>query len=205
VKDAKYDSLRETMPSTIYFPLTQLKDTVQPQFEIRTAAHPSALTRSAAEAITGINKNISLSFHTLESQVDDSMRQEQLLATLSGFFGGLALLLAMIGLYGVLAYMVTQRRKEIGIRMALGASRASILGLIMRDVSILLAVGVAAGVGISLWATRFMQKMLFDLNPRDAETILMSVGVLTAVALIAGYLPARRAARLNPNVILRDE
>jgi ABC-type antimicrobial peptide transport system permease subunit len=137
--------------------------------------------------------------------VDDSLRQEELLATLSGFFGGLALLLAMIGLYGVLAYMVTQRRKEIGIRMALGAGKRSILGLIMRDVSILLAVGIVVGVGISLWATHFIQKMLFNLNPRDAKTIFISVAVLSAVALIAGYLPARRAARLDPNAILRDE
>ena len=133
------------------------------------------------------------------------LRQEELLATLSGFFGGLALLLAMIGLYGVLAYMVTQRRKEIGIRMALGASRSSILGLIMRDVSILLLAGTVVGVGIALWATHFMQKMLFNLNPRDAKTIIFSVAVLSAVALLAGYLPARRAARLDPNVILRDE
>jgi putative ABC transport system permease protein len=205
VKDAKYDSLRESMPSTIFFPLAQLKDTIQPQFEVRTTAQPSSLTRSAAAAITAINKDISLSFRTLESQVDDSMRQEQLLATLSGFFGGLALLLAMIGLYGVLAYMVTQRRKEIGIRMALGAGKSSILFLIMRDVSIVLAAGIVAGVGISLWATHFMQKMLFNLNSRDPKTVVVSVAVLSAVALIAGYLPARRAARLDPNVILRDE
>jgi ABC-type antimicrobial peptide transport system permease subunit len=146
-----------------------------------------------------------MSFRTFEEQVDDSLRKDQLLATLSGFFGGLALLLAMIGLYGVLAYMVTQRRKEIGIRMALGAGQGSILRLIMRDVSILLAAGIAVGVGISLWATHFMQKMLFNLNPRDAKTIIFSVAVLSAVALLAGYLPARRAARLDPNVILRDD
>jgi ABC-type antimicrobial peptide transport system permease subunit len=101
--------------------------------------------------------------------------------------------------------MVTQRRKEIGIRMALGAGRSSILGLIMRDVSILLVSGTVVGVGISLWTTHFMQKMLFNLNPRDAKTIILSVAVLSAVALLAGYLPARRAARLDPNVILRDE
>ena len=120
-----------------------------------------------------MNKSLSMSFRTLEEQVNDSLRQDQLLATLSGFFGGLALLLAMIGLYGVLAYMVTQRRKEIGIRMALGAGKSSILGLIMRDVSILLAAGIVIGVGISLWATHFLQKMLFNLNPRDAKTIIL--------------------------------
>jgi ABC-type antimicrobial peptide transport system permease subunit len=141
----------------------------------------------------------------LEEQVDDSLRQDQLLATLSGFFGGLALLLATIGLYGVLAYTVTQRRKEIGIRMALGAGKSSVLRLIMRDVSILLAVGITCGIGIALWATHFLRKMLFNLDPRDAKTILLSIAVLSAVALVAGYLPARRAARMDPNAILRDE
>jgi putative ABC transport system permease protein len=211
VTDAKYRSLRETTPATMYFPVAQLAAqdarsmSEQPSFEIRTASSPATILKSAGEVFTSMNGAISLSFRTMEEQVNDSLRQDQLLATLSGFFGGLALLLAMIGLYGVLAYMVTQRRKEIGIRMALGASGNSILSLIMRDVSILLAVGVVVGVGISLWATHFMQKMLFNLNPRDAKTIIFSVAVLSAVALLAGYLPARRAARLNPNVILRDE
>jgi putative ABC transport system permease protein len=120
-------------------------------------------------------------------------------------FAAVALALAAVGLFGILSYVVTLRQKEIGIRMALGAGKSSILGLIMRDVSILLAVGVVVGVGISLWATHFMQKMLFNLNPRDTKTIIFSVAVLSAVALLAGYLPARRAARLDPNVILRDE
>jgi putative ABC transport system permease protein len=211
VTDSKYRSLKEKTPATIYFPIAQLTGardasiTESPAFEIRTASAPASLARGAEATITDINKSISLSFQTLEEQVDNSLRQDRLLATLSGFFGGLALLLATIGLYGVLAYMVTQRRKEIGIRMALGAGKGSILRLIMRDVSILLAAGVIAGVGISLWATQFMQKMLFNLNARDAKTIILSVAVLSAVALLAGYLPARRAARLDPNVILRNE
>ena len=210
-KDAKYVTLREKTSATIYYPIAQLDSTHDhrsaetPTFEIRTASQPLAVTRAAEAVITGINKSISLKFNTLEEQVGDSLRKDQLLATLSGFFGGLALLLAMIGLYGVLAYMVTQRRKEIGIRMALGAGKNSILRLIMRDVSILLLAGVIVGVGISLWATHFMQKMLYELNPRDAKTIIFSVIVLSVVALLAGYLPARRAARLDPNVILRDE
>jgi ABC-type antimicrobial peptide transport system permease subunit len=100
---------------------------------------------------------------------------------------------------------VTQRRKEIGIRMALGAGKSSILGLILRDVSALLAVGIAAGVGISLWATKLMQKMLFELSARDGKTIVFAAGILICVALVASYLPARRAANLDPNVVLRDE
>jgi putative ABC transport system permease protein len=211
VKDAKYQTLKEASPETIYFPIAQMTGiqkqsmTGDPAFEIRTTSQPLATARFAEAAFTGINRSLSMSFRTLEGQVDDSLRQEKLLATLSGFFGGLALLLAMIGLYGVLGYMVTQRRKEIGIRMALGAEKNSILRLIMRDVSILLAAGVVVGVGISLWATHFMQKMLFNLNARDAKTIIFSIAMLSAVALLAGYFPARRAARLDPNVILRDE
>ena len=205
VKDAKYSSLREAAPPTIYFPAAQLKNAFDPTFEIRTASQPSSFVRPAEETITGVNKKISLTFQTLEEQVDDSLRRDKLLATLSGFFGGLALLLATIGLYGVLAYMVTQRRKEIGIRMALGAGRESILWLVLRDVSLLLLAGVTVGVGVSLWATQFLQKMLFDMNARDTKTIIGSVAVLAAVALFAGYLPARRASRLNPMAILRDE
>jgi predicted permease len=195
LKDAKYMSLREMTHPTIYFPIAQLAG----------SAAPASVERTVEEIFAGVNHSISLNFRTLEDQVNDSLRQDQLLATLSGFFGGLALLLATIGLYGTLAYMVTQRRKEIGIRMALGAQKGSILRLILRDVSILLLAGSAVGVAISLWATQVTQKLLFGLDARDAKTIALSVVVLSAVALIAGFLPARRATRLDPNAILRDE
>ncbi len=183
----------------MYFPVAQLvgqqapRMSEQPSFEVRTSTPPATIVKSAAEVFASLNGSVSISFRTMEEQVSDSLRQDQLLATLSGFFGGLALLLAMIGLYGVLAYMVTQRRKEIGIRMALGASGNSILGLIMRDVSTLLAAGVAAGVGISLWATHFMQKMLFNLNPRDPKTIIFSVAV------------SERSSRCWPDIFRRGE
>ena len=211
VTDAKYRSLRETTPATIYFPVAQLAGqqaqgmSEQPFFEVRTSTPPATILKSAAEVFASMNGSISLSFRTMEEQVNDSLRQDQLLASLSGFFGGLALLLAMIGLYGVLAYMVTQRRKEIGIRMALGAGKGSVLGLILRDVSVVVGVGIVAGVGISLWATKLMQKMLFELSARDWKTIVFAAGILICVALIATYLPARRAANLDPNAVLRDE
>ena len=126
-------------------------------FELRTEKRPSALISLVQDAVAGVDKSISLDFHSLAEQVDDSLVQERLLATLSGFFGGLALLLAMIGLYGALSYLVVQRRAEFGIRMALGAPQRSILALVMRDVAAVLAGGVAAGVGTSLAAVGLLR------------------------------------------------
>jgi ABC-type antimicrobial peptide transport system permease subunit len=155
--------------------------------------------------VAGVNQEVPLEFHTLAEQVNDSMVQERLLALLSGFFGALALLLAMIGLYGTLSYLVAQRRTEFGVRMALGAPGGSILRLVMRDVIAVLVAGVVVGIGISLASTRLLQQMLFGLGPRDPATIMGAAAVLSAVALVAGFLPARRATRVDPMVALRHE
>ena len=156
-------------------------------------------------AVAQVSKAIPLEFTTLAQQVDDSLMQERLLASLSTFFGGLALLLAMIGLYGALSFLVTQRQVEFGIRMALGAPRTSILGLVMRDVALVLGAGAATGVALSLAAVGLLQKMLFGLAARDSVTMFAAVGVLSAVGLCAGYLPALRASRVDPVIALRDE
>jgi putative ABC transport system permease protein len=206
VKDAKYESLREEAHPTAYFPIAQVTEPVEEQvFELRTATRPSVLIASVQEAVAGVSKAIPLDFGTLAEQVDDSMVQERLLATLSTFFGALALLLAMIGLYGALSYLVAQRQREFGIRMALGAPRDSILRLVMRDVVLVLAGGLTVGACISLAAVGILQKMLFGLAARDTVTLLASIGVLSAVAFLAGYLPARRAMRVDPMVALRYE
>ena len=206
VKDAKYESLREEAHATAYFPIAQVTESVEEQvFELRTATRPSALIPSVQEAVAGVSKAVPLDFSTLAEQVDDSLVQERLLATLSTFFGALALLLAMIGLYGALSYLVAQRQREFGIRMALGAPRDSILRLVMRDVVVVLAGGLTVGAGISLAAVGLLQKMLFGLAARDTVTLLASIGVLSAVAFFAGYLPARRATRIDPMVALRYE
>ena len=206
VKDAKYESLREEAHPTAYFPIAQVTEPVEEQvFELRTATRPSALIPSVQEAVAGVSKAVPLDFGTLAAQVDDSLVQERLLATLSTFFGALALLLAMIGLYGALSYLVAQRQREFGIRMALGAPRDSILRLVMRDVVIVLAGGLTVGAAISLAAVGILQKMLFGLAARDTVTLLASIGVLSAVAFFAGYLPARRATRIDPMVALRYE
>jgi putative ABC transport system permease protein len=205
-KDAKYDSLREESSVTAFFPITQVPEHAEGQtFELRTAMRPSLLIPPVEEAVAGVSKAIPLEFNTLGEQVDDSLVQERLLAKLSTFFGGLALLLAMIGLYGALSYLVTQRQVEFGIRLALGAPRGAILGLVMRDVLAVLAGGVIAGVGLALATVGLLQKMLFGLAARDTVTLVASIGVLSAVALVAAYVPARRAMRVDPMVALRYE
>jgi putative ABC transport system permease protein len=205
-KDAKYQSLREDTFATAYFPITQVTEPIDADsFELRTAARPSLLIPAVQDAVAGVNKSIQLEFHTLAEQVDDSLVQERLLATLSGFFGGLALLLAMIGLYGALSYLVTLRRPEFGIRMALGAVPVSILRLVLKDVTVVLAGGVTAGAFLSFLTVRLLQKMLFGLSPYDLPTIVTAIGLLSTVALLAGYLPARRAMRVDPMVALRYE
>jgi predicted permease len=205
-KDAKYESLREEAHPTAYFPVAQITELTEEQvFELRTAARPAVLVPAVQEAVAGVSKAIPLDFATLAQQVDDSLVPERLLATLSTFFGGLALLLAMIGLYGAFSYLVSQRQAEFGIRMALGAPQRSILGLVMRDVAIVLVSGTAAGICLSFLTVRVLQKMLFGLTPHDTFTFIAAVGLLSAVAVVAGYLPARRAMRVDPMVALRYE
>ena len=208
VEDSKYFSLREENLPTAFLPLNQPSELGfedRDTLELRTAIPPSRLIVPVLAAVAEVNRAIPLEFHTLADQVNDSLAQERLLALLSGFFGALALILAMIGLYGTFSYLVTQRQKEFGLRMALGAEPASILALVMRDLIGVLAGGLVAGILISLAATRLLQQMLFGLTPRDATTMFLAAGVLSAVALLAGYIPARRATRVDPMTTLRQE
>jgi putative ABC transport system permease protein len=209
VRDAKYGSVRERTLPGAFFPITQVPGVEGAEdaesFEVRTALPPFSLVPQIEAAMAGVNKEIPLDFGTLAEQVNDSMVPERLLALLSGFFGALALLLAIIGLYGTLNYLVTQRQGEFGIRMALGAKPGSILRLVLRDLAVVLSIGVAAGIGISLVLTRLLQQMLFALSPRDPVTLIGAAAVLSAVALLAGCFPARRAAKVDPMVTLRCE
>ena len=205
-KDAKYESLREEAHATAYFPIAQVTEPVEEQvFELRTVMRPSVLVPAVQESVAGVSKAVPLDFGTLAEQVNDSLVQERLLATLSTFFGALALLLAMIGLYGALSYLVAQRQREFGIRIALGAPRDSILRLVMRDVLIVLAGGLTAGAALALATVGVLQKMLFGLAPHDTFTFLAAIGVLSAVAMVAGYMPARRATGVDPMAALRYE
>jgi len=206
VQNAKRDSLDQDFLSTAYVPLAQIhnlrEDTT---FEIRTATTPGALIPAVRDAMASVNKSASLEFSTLKQQADDSVLQEHLMAVLSGFFGGLALLLTAIGLYGVIAYIVTQRTHEIGIRMALGAQRSSIFRLVLRDALIVLAAGIGTGLLGSIWVTRLVQQLLFGVKPTDPWSIALAVAALVCIALVASYIPARRAMRVDPMAALRHE
>jgi putative ABC transport system permease protein len=208
VQNAKYDSLDQDFLSTAYFPLAQMAVAdvgEETAFEIRTAMKPGALIPAVRDAMGSVNKLASLQVTTLKQEADDSVLQEHLMAVLSGFFGGLALLLTAIGLYGVMAYVVTQRTHEIGIRMALGAQQGSILRLVIRDAATVLAAGIAAGLLGSIWITRLVRQLLFGLTPNDPSTLALAVAALVAVALVATYVPARRAMRVDPMIALRYE
>ena len=132
------------------------------------------------------------------------MIQERLVALLSGFFGALALLLAAIGLYGIVAHAVDVRRTEIGVRMALGAGRSGVLWLVFRRVGVLVGLGLGAGLALSLWASRFIGALLFQLEPRDLGTFAAALVVLVAASLLAAWLPARRASLVDPATVLRE-
>ena len=133
------------------------------------------------------------------------MLRERLLATISSFFGALALLLACLGLYGLMAYAVARRTSEIGIRMALGARRRTIIGLILRETVWLLLAGIAAGIPLAAWLSGYTKSLLFGIAPADPVIIAASVALLISVAVLAGFLPARRASRIDPMVALRYE
>lgn len=207
VKDSKYGSLRDDIRPTASIEWSQKsKPGPRASFELRAArGAPAAVIAAVKAAIGEVDPNASLEFSTLANKVHDSLARERLLATLSGFFGALALLLAAIGLYGVMSYNVAPRRNEIGIRLALGAEQARVLRMVLGEVSILIVIGITAGLGVALATTRFVSSFLYGLPPNDPLNLFLAAAVLTGVALVAGYLPARRASRLDPMTALREE
>jgi ABC-type antimicrobial peptide transport system permease subunit len=207
VGDAVYRNLREPVPPTLYVPLAQNDAFAAASMSLNvrsTAGSPALLSRSVAAAIAGVHPDLALTFRPLASFVDAALTQERVIATLSGFFGALALLLAGLGLYGVTSYAVTRRQTEIGIRMALGAAPGGVVRLVLTRVTVLVAIGVAAGAGVSMWAAKFVASLLYAIEPRDPATMIGSAIVLAAVGALAGWLPAYRASRIDPAEVLRE-
>jgi predicted permease len=202
VRDAKYNSLRREIQAMMYTP----QSAGGASFELRTAADPQAILPAIREVVAQVNTNLPLfDVKTESQQIDRLLFQERLVARLSGFFGLLALVLASVGLYGLLSYEVSRRTREIGIRVALGAQAGSVLKLVLRQGIVLVVVGAAVGIGVALGVTRYLSSMLYDVHANDPLTIIAVAVLLTLVALAACYIPARRATRVDPLVALRYE
>ncbi len=205
-KNSKYRDLRQDFMPVAYFPMSQFTQPITgANLLIRSGVGLDALTPSVRRAISDVNPNIGYSFSVFKTRIEESLLRERLMAVLSGLFGGLAVVLATVGLYGVISYTVARRTNEIGIRIALGAGRNSVMGLILRETGMLLIVGLGAGAVIALVAGRAAATLLFGLQPNDPLTFVVAGSALALVALIASYVPARRAARVDPMVALRHE
>jgi predicted permease len=203
-RDAAYATLREAVPPTIYVPIRQ-EPATQVNFTLRTAGDPAALMPALRTAVREIDANLPIfAVRTQEEQVTQLVAQERLFAWLSAFLGSLALMLTCIGLYGLLAHQVTAHTREIGIRMALGAQRFQ-AAFVLRQTTLLTMLGVATGLIGAATLSRYLEGMLFGLTPLDLPTFVAVVVMFVVVAMLASYVPARRATRVDPLVALRTE
>jgi predicted permease len=206
VKDTKYHDLRDENVAIAFIPVAQYPDPDDfGTLMIRSQAPPAETISAVKRRLAEANPEISLTFHVFESDIRDTLLRERLMATLSGLFGFLAAVLAVIGLYGVIAYIVQRRTNEIGIRMALGAGRVSILRMILFDALLLLAVGIVVGLGLSVALAKTASSLLFEVKPADPITLGLAAALLAVVAAAASYIPARRASKVDPMVALRYE
>jgi ABC-type antimicrobial peptide transport system permease subunit len=222
VRDAVYLSLRDPVPPTMYRHVAQTESPggTGPGIDLavqaagsssgglQTArsgqASPATLSRSIADALQRVDRDVTLTFRVYKRAIRANTVKERMLAMLSGFFGALALFLAALGLYGVMSYAVSRRRTEIGIRMALGAAPSAAVRLVLQRAAVLVGLGVALGAGMSLWAVRFATPLLFGLQPRDPATLAGAAIVLALIAAFASWIPAGRAARIDPARVLRE-
>ena len=206
VADTKYRDLRSPAGPIAYFPAAQ-EPHPEPflQVVLRAEGGTGAARAKVAAAIAGVNRSIGVQFQAMDEQITQVLLPERLMAALSGFFGALAALIATIGLYGVMSYIVTRRKIEIGIRMALGADSLTVIRMILRESAILVAVGLAVGAGLAIYGSHQASTLLFGLEPGDPTTLVLAIGGLASVAALASYLPAYRAAHLDPTVALREE
>ena len=206
VKDFKYTNLRDEIPVQAYIPYLGDRFLGGMTIYVRTTGDANQLMSTVRSTVRDMDPNVPIyAMRTTEVTINESLSTERMIASLSAVFGFLATLLAVIGLYGVMAYTVAQRTREVGIRIALGAARGKVIWLVMREVLLLVAIGVIAGVTASVALTRVVQSQLFGLTPHDPLTLGLATAVLAVVACAAGYIPALRASHLDPMVALRYE
>ena len=206
VRNTKYYELREDFRPIAFVPADQDEDPGPGgTFVMRTRAPLGEFYHAAEEAIADIHPGLGIDFAVLTTQIKESLMRDRLMAALAGGFGLLAGLLAVLGLYGVIAYMVARRRNEIGVRIALGASRGQVIGLVLKEAVLLLAIGLTVGAALAAWAGQAAASLVYGLKPQDPLTLGAAVALLAMVALFASYGPARRASRLQPMDALRDE
>jgi predicted permease len=206
-RDARDHQLKGKVQRRFYIPISQsLSTAAGVNFEIKTVGNPSAVAETVRKQIQSYDANVPIySIRTLDDLTERSIADEILIARLSSFFAGLALLLAAIGLYGILSYSVAGRTREIGVRMALGAQRGSVLGMVLREAGKLVLLGILIGVPAAWLSSRFFASMLFGLNRNDPATMMLVIVILAAIALLASFIPARRATKVDPMVALRYE
>jgi ABC-type antimicrobial peptide transport system permease subunit len=206
VKDTKYGELRENFQPIAYLAIAQFD---HPDTDAQILMRSNALLTKVMSAVKStaneVNPNMDISFVTFHKMIEDGLLRDRLMARLSGFFGLLAVVLAVIGLYAVISYMVARRRNEIAIRVALGARRESIVKLVMGEAGVLLGVGLVIGAVLALAGGKATASLLFGLKPWDVATFVLALGLLALVATAASLLPAARAARSDPMEALRQE
>jgi predicted permease len=206
VRDTKYYQIREDFHAIAYLPVVQdAEPDADMTLMLRTRAPAGELLRGVNRVAASVNPEIGIDVRAMTSQLKDSLLRDRLMASLAGAFGILAAILAMMGLYGVIAYMVTRRKNEIGVRIALGADRPRVVGLVLREAVVLLAAGLVIGVGLAAWAAQAAATLLFGLKPHDPATLASAAALLVVTALMAAYGPARRSARVEPMQALREE
>jgi predicted permease len=206
IADTKYMDIREVRPKILFTPSAQIPDplSLARRYVIRASTSPAETIAAVSSTVAAFDSTATIRYSMLDTQVVEAMLQERLMARLSAIFGGVALLLAIVGLYGVVSYSVASRRAEIGVRVALGASRPRILSMILTDVGRIMTVGVVAGGALALAASRGIGSLLYGLDPDDVATLVMAAGVLLVAGFMSAAWPARKAAGVDPVSALRE-
>ncbi len=206
-KDSRYDRLRNAVKPTIFLPYLQAGGSLGGFWvAVRTTSRPAAILPAITAALASVDPQVPMrNVRTQAEQIDETIGNERFFTRVLVFFGLFALLVACIGLHGITAYSAARRTSEIGVRIAFGASRASVLWMVLRQVVVMTGVGLALGVPLAVAGSRVVRSMLFGIEPGDPATIAGAIAVMAVVALVAGWLPARRASRMDPLAALRYE